>query len=108
MIEILLLKPKFEDLQEGDQVVYIPLHVRAQEEVSVLAHPDTQFGFVTSTRLTKIEKNEIVFCRYFYHDKTLRTKANSESTKLEDLWFYRHTSQSKITTILAWIEEQKR
>lgn len=58
------------------QVAYIPTHAKGD-----IAHPDVEFGFVTSLR-----KNA-AFCRYWRKSfpGQLRTLANSELTSLENL-----------------------
>lgn len=70
------------------QIVYIPTHAKGNPE-----HPDCEYGFVTS------QNDDYVFCRFwmkgqFSHSKMeLRTKANSEACRPEDLMLYRKVGE---------------
>ena len=79
------------DFKRGDQIVYIPLHANGDK-----AHPDCEFGFVTSVRPSGC------FCRYWHKGSpgSLRTRANSEYTDKENLEHFRSVSQDLVDTIL--------
>ena len=57
---------------KGKQIIYVPTHAKGN-----LAHPDVEYGFVTSYR----ENTDMYFCRFWSKrdPKFLRTTANSES-----------------------------
>ncbi len=82
----------------GDQVVYVP-----GEADGDINHPNSEFGFVTST------KGKTVFVRFFrnkkdlFHYGNLKNKANSESCNEEDLVAHKFTSDSNIKRIIAKI-----
>lgn len=76
-------------LQKGTQVAYVPSHARNN-----IAHPDVEFGFVVSVR------ENGAFCRYFYRNGELRTRANSELTPFDLLYRYRSRDQSVIDKII--------
>ena len=59
------------------QIVYVPTHAEGNPD-----HPDCEYGFVVS------QSNKLVFCRFWMKGEegtTLRTKANSEACRMEDL-----------------------
>jgi len=78
------------ELSLGTQIVYIPGHAHGDTR-----HPDCEAGFVTSVK-EQDSGSWVAYCRYWYPDGTLRTRANSEATPLENIevrWTY---PQSKI------------
>lgn len=66
------------------QIAYIPAHANGD-----IAHPDVEFGFVTSLR------KDAAFCRYWRkgHPGELRTLANSELTPIENLVEFESVTQ---------------
>jgi hypothetical protein len=69
-------------MKPGTQIVYVPSHVD-RSDLNYLTHPDCEEGFVTS----KGRQGYFVFARYWSKERPgeLRTKANSEATRTEDL-----------------------
>ena len=65
-------------LKRGTQIAYVPTHTKGD-----INHNDVERGFVTSGPT----KDGAYFCRYWsrYHEKELRTKANSECTPADCL-----------------------
>ncbi len=85
------------NFKRGDQIIYIPYHADGDPD-----HKDSQRGFVTSNR----EPGNF-FCRYWSRHLTgqLRTRANSESTKPEQLILKDTVPQEVVEawlTILKW------
>lgn len=70
------------------QIAYIPLHAEGD-----IAHPDVQFGFVTSQR------GPAHFCRYWRkgHPGELRTLSASELTPDEYLVEFKSVHEQTIT-----------
>jgi hypothetical protein len=70
-------------LTRGTQIAYVPQHVQELDNdlTSRLAHPDVEFGFVTSGPTY----NNAYFCRYWRkgHLGDLRTKSCSEGTPFD-------------------------
>ena len=85
----------------GDQITYIPTHAEGDPN-----HKDAQHGFVTSVRHPGT-KREIVFCRFWYDDShtELRTKANSEGCRPDDLIREHHVAQGRIVRLLQAIRQ---
>ena len=81
---------KAEDLEVGTQIVYIPDH--AQDEY----HSDCEEGFVTQIT------SRGAFCRYWNKDNkgVLRTIANSEHTRFENLIIKATHLHSEIDVLL--------
>lgn len=79
----------------GQQIAYIPSH--ANENIN---HPDVEFGFVTSVN------DSYVFCRFFRNrgSNELRTMANSEACRPEDLIPFEHHKQGEINILLKGIQ----
>jgi len=63
-----------EDFKKGDTVIYVPTHADGDRN-----HPDCEHGFVTSTNET------FVLCKFYDKHGRLRTIANSEACRPEDL-----------------------
>jgi hypothetical protein len=63
------------EFEKGDKIIYVPTHANGDKN-----HPDCELGYVTS-----VNKNGVVFCRFFYPDGRLRTVANSEGCDPADL-----------------------
>lgn len=74
-------------LKRGTQIAYIP--TRANGDI---AHKDVEFGFVTSGPTA----DGSYFCRYYYKNGELRTKANSECTHFNDLRVCDSRLQSRV------------
>ncbi len=55
-------------LEKGDHIIYIQPHAKENGTYS-----DNEIGFVTSV------DGETAYCRFFYPNGNLRTKANSEA-----------------------------
>lgn len=82
-------------LSPGTQIAKTPHHLQ-------INHPETQFGFVTST------SENYAFCRFWNRGAPLgfddlRTKANSEAVSIHDLMLYNHTSKEVVIAALAEI-----
>lgn len=77
------------------QIVYIPAHAKGNPD-----HPDCEFGFITS------QNDEFIFCRFWmkkglsYDKCELRTKANSEACRPEDIMLYRKVGEHVVDA--AW------
>jgi len=81
--------PKPRIFAKGDQVAYIPNHLRLPSglwpEITSPPHPDIEFGFVT---VGPISGRATVFCRFWFREgrgEGLRTKANSEGCDQDNL-----------------------
>lgn len=79
-----------EELDRGIQIVYVPEHAGGR-----LCHPDVEYGFVTSVT------DNYAFCRFWRKDKgvltdDLRTKANSEAVKFENIVIHQYANQGAI------------
>jgi hypothetical protein len=85
-------------MKPGTQIVYVPSHALGN-----LAHPDCEFGFVTSVK----HKEGTCFCRYWrkHEPGNLRTRANSESTRMEDLQELESVPQFVVDGLLWLIEK---
>jgi hypothetical protein len=89
-------------LKVGTQIVYFPSHVREEcgnDFDKMIAHPDKQFGFVSSWR------EETVFCRYWHnhserYENTMRTLANSEGCSWRDIEVYNGHSVYEVERLL--------
>ncbi len=81
-------------MKPGTQIAYIPVHAHGG-----LAHPDVEFGFVTS------KKGDVHFCRYWRKGDpgVLRTVANSEATPTAMLIKYVTVTDLLVTRHLALI-----
>lgn len=91
----------------GIQIVCIPDHLIDKYSVVTASKffqlPGIEFGFVMSI------KDDDAFCRYFYNEGGLRTKANSERTPLRNLficprWWQR--GQRSIDDLIEEIMEE--
>lgn len=87
-----------EDVKKGVQIIYIPTHCKGN-----IFHEDIQKGFIMS--LCNDKKS--AFCRYFYSNGDLRTRANSESTPLDMLYLAHHSNQKKIDDTIKFIEKEQ-
>lgn len=76
------------DFKVGEQIAYIPSHADG------IDHEDVEFGFIT-----KVE-TDVVFCRFWYPDGTLRTTANSEMVPKRYVIRHKLWSQPKINKLL--------
>ena len=92
---------KLSELKPGIQIVYIPSHANGR-----LDHPNSEEGFVTSTK--NIGVTEIAYCRFWskYHDG-LRTKANSEACNAKWLVVKDTHSQKRVDRLLQEIEDNQ-
>ena len=88
-----------QDFERGDQIAYIPNHAFGD-----LAHPDVEYGFVTSTT------EKVVFCRFYHHVRnlTLRTTANSEAVEPHNLVKHNFTEQYRINETIERIESEEK
>jgi hypothetical protein len=76
----------------GDQIAYIPDHA------DNLLHPDVEFGFIVSVD----HENKTAMCRYWNrHWRDLRTTANSECTRFENLIPYVSVPQTEVLAAIA-------
>jgi len=89
---------KSQNLKPGTQIIYIPNHADG------IDHPDCEKGFVTS--MTK----RGAFCRYWnkHNPEKLRTIANSEMTRFENLVIKDTHPQSEINRWLRMINDEER
>lgn len=84
-------------LKPGTQVAYVPNHVEGD-----LTHPDVQYGFVTAVH-TELQTAHV---RYFYNplkhpgNSRLRTTANSESTRFDNLVVIEHMDPLQVDILL--------
>jgi hypothetical protein len=87
---------KLEDLSQGDQVAYVPMHAGGD-----VHHRDVEFGFVFAAG----RDPSAVFVRYWRQGRpgSLRTVANSESTPLECLVRYVSVPQAAVEAALRSI-----
>ena len=87
-----------QDLHPGTQIIYVPDHADG------IDHPDCEEGFVTSMT----ERG--AFCRYWNKNNpwTLRTMANSEMTRFENLVIKNTRRQSDVDWWLHAIEDEER
>ena len=85
-------------LKPGDQIVYIPCHAMHAQD-----HPDREYGFVTSVR----SNHKIAFCRYWnkYQIGILRTCANSEGTRFENLRHHRTVPQKVVDEMMRKLKK---
>jgi hypothetical protein len=83
----------------GEQVAYVPTHAGGD-----LAHPDVEFGFVTSTA----RGGDCAFVRYWRKGRPgeLRTVANGECTPVALLVRHESVAQDVVTGVLELIEAQ--
>ena len=81
------------NLQVGDQIAYVPLHVDGD-----IDHPDVEFGFITG-----FNSDGDPFCRYWKKGEigTLRTTANSECTPKDMIVSKWLMSQLRVDYILG-------
>ncbi len=76
------------------QVAYIPTHAEGD-----INHKDVEYGFVTSTN------DQFVFCRFWSKrernggEYELRTKANSEACRPQDLVPYRYVGEALVNAM---------
>lgn len=97
-----------------DQILYVPAHIerrgRTASEIAA-EEPCAEQGFVTST-MESVRPNEdgylvpgtrqiTVWCCFFRPDGDLRTKANSESCKSEDLMPFAPRTTAAIAEVWA-------
>ena len=87
-----------QDLQPGTQIIYVPDHADG------IDHPDCEEGFVTSMT----ERG--AFCRYWSKNDPghLRTMANSEMTRFENLVVKDTHPQGEVNKWLRWIRDEER
>ncbi len=85
----------------GEQITYVPLHAEGDPN-----HKDAQHGFVTSVR-NPGTRREIVFCRFWFDNShtELRTKANSEGCRPDDLIHEHHVAQRRVVRLLQYIRQ---
>ncbi len=108
----------FEKLKPGTQIVYVPNHANGDVD-----HPDSQAGFVTSTK----PHLSLVFCRYWNKydkkafgdgfpivyerrrllEKRLRTTANSEAAYPHNIVIYDTVPQKLVDITLTGILEEQ-
>lgn len=88
-----------QDLQPGTQIIYVP-----DQANNSLDHPDCEEGFVTSA------KEYGAFCRYWskHYPGHLRTTANSEMTRFENLVIMDTHPQEEVNLLLRIIEDEER
>jgi len=88
-------------MKRGDQIVYIPDHAKE----TGINHPDVEFGFVNSISHFN---NETIFCRYWFKGVPgkLRTTANSEGTRLQDLNPYKSVADGVIEATIERIDAE--
>ena len=93
-------------LKTGKQIVYIPDHAKGD-----IAHPDAEFGFISSWRTWEEEgvKKETIFCRYYLKNEPgkLRTRANGESTSRRNLYPCESVPQFVVDALLWLIEKDR-
>ena len=65
---------QLKDFKAEDNIIYVPMHAEGNKN-----HPDCEHGYVTSTN------SKFVFCRFYDKHDRLRTVANSEACRPEDL-----------------------
>ena len=87
-----------QDLQPGTQIIYVPDHADGVD------HPDCEQGFVTSMT----ERG--AFCGYWnkHYPGKLRTMANSEMTRFENLVEKDTHPQGEVNRWLRWIRDEER
>lgn len=80
------------EFKMGDQIAYIPDHANE------INHDDVEYGFVTGK--SRVEGS--YFCRYWIKGEPgrLRTTANSESTRSENLLHFETIPQEGIEKYL--------
>jgi len=83
-------------MELGTQIIYVPDHANGD-----LNHPDCEPGFVTT------HDGPIAHCRYWskHHPGELRTKANSESTRIENLVVKDTVPQDQVDQAIHQIHE---
>lgn len=88
----------------GMQVIYIPSHVIEFTKLggNPVDDDSVEYGFVTNY------SHGTVFCRFFYPNKDLRTKANSESTPYESLFILPEDRRVPQEFVDNFIEENYR
>lgn len=85
-------------LKRGTQIIYVPSHAEGN-----INHPDCERGFVTL-----YINIGVVFCRYWSQQlpRELRTKVNSESTRVSDLVVCDTVPQIEVSEALEkWCSE---
>ena len=108
------------DIEPGTQIVYIPTHIQdkyapkgeigrvggmpTEVLTEVTSYNGVQCGFVFREHSKGWQTG--VFCRYFYPDGTLRTRANSELTPLDCLFVHVSRSQGEVDQLLKRIQEE--
>lgn len=92
----------------GDQIVYVPYHAQTRTDRTHYrtwdpAHPDVEFGFVTS------QNDQFVFCRFWVKGQlgVLRTVANSEATPPDCLIKYNSVKQEQVEIALTTITKKE-
>jgi hypothetical protein len=85
-------------MERGTQIIYVPAHADGDTN-----HPDCESGFISS--VTKI----YIFCRFWRKPelKELRTKANSEAVKAEDLIEQDSVPAEQVAAAIDWIDKER-
>ena len=107
-----LVPANADNLQPGQQIVYIPHHIqeKIKDDTGKIPHAKVkplenyphgvQMGFVF-----KVGKG-MAGCRYFYSDGSLRTRSNSEVANFSQLFLYQHTNQKLIEGTMLRIQKE--
>lgn len=83
------------NLKRGTQIIYVPAQAR-KSGGGTLNHPDCERGFVTSSI------SLVAFCRYWSKNSEgeLRTRVNSEATKISNLIICDTVPQNRVEVAL--------
>ena len=90
-------------MKRGDQIAYIPDHVKNIPRSEWRSNSSVEFGFINALTPDK----EAAFCRYWNNHNLaeLRTIANSERTSLCDIVLHESVQQSQVDAAIAAIDK---